>query len=980
MSFLPIVGRELRGASRRRGTYWVRTVVAFLAVLTGAVIFVAIPTPGAQSGRVIFEGLSGLALLYCLASGRTLTVDCLSVERREGTLGLLFLTDLKGYDVVLGKLTATSLNGFFALLAVMPVLALCMLLGGVSNEEFWRMVLVLADTFLFSLATGIFCSSLSRDARRAAAANFGLMLLFIGVPPAIMVLVGYFIPSHPLIPQLSYTCPGAPFFLSFDAQYKLYSRDFWWSLGVIHALSWLLVLLAGWIVPRNWQDQPVRTKKARLRALWDYWNYGPISGRAHYRKRMLDTNAFYWLTARARFKPLHVWTFFAFIACWWAWGLISASDIWWTDAVAIAAALILNSTLKLWITLEAGQQLAEDQRMGTLELLLPTPLGARDILRGQWLALRRQFLRPLFVIIAAELLLTYLTLKHHGGGESLIYMVLAGVLALLADSMALVWVSMRLALTARSPSRALLGAVFRILVLPWLGFGATKLAMIVWNILWPERTWDAGWRFDLGLWFWLGMGTDVFYGLIARHQLLHGFHRLAMHRFERRPSRLARLFGRQPGAGQSPSTDGRVHVSRRRRVAIAIAAALVLVVTGFLLRQHNNRAPGLPPPVIVYLAQSNAPLFILPGQESVMVLPDGSIWRWGNQRQSPMARELPEQIGRGRAWTEVRGFDSGGIIIQRDGTLWAWGDTSPNSMSGWLSGGAEPAQIDPGHDWLTASSSGPNSLAIKKDGSLWNLDKRTTNQFVQVGTDHDWKAVLALANRNLAMRIDGTLWVWGNVNRASNGITLRTQIASPIQMCRETNWAGFAQGTGFSAWTASGELWQLYPVAVDAQASVASGGRLVVTNYQPGRLAFAAGEVGTMHQMVLYQVRDDGTLWEGNTSYTLQIHSTWHRVGSRSDWLEIWGGSATGFGLTADGTLWTWGADWSRKEVVPFSARLKLLQDQIARMFNSGAGGPGIGTSPVFQDAPRPLMRLVMAGTNPPAALVNATDPAPERH
>ena len=70
-------------------------------------------TPRQLLAKVIFGGMGSLALLYCLASGRRSTADCLSEEKREGTLGLLFLTDLTGYDVVLGKLSATSVNAFY---------------------------------------------------------------------------------------------------------------------------------------------------------------------------------------------------------------------------------------------------------------------------------------------------------------------------------------------------------------------------------------------------------------------------------------------------------------------------------------------------------------------------------------------------------------------------------------------------------------------------------------------------------------------------------------------------------------------------------------------------------------------------------------------------------------------------------------------------------------------------------------------------
>ena len=39
MTFLPIVARELRVASRRRATYWVRTISAFAVILLGTFFF-----------------------------------------------------------------------------------------------------------------------------------------------------------------------------------------------------------------------------------------------------------------------------------------------------------------------------------------------------------------------------------------------------------------------------------------------------------------------------------------------------------------------------------------------------------------------------------------------------------------------------------------------------------------------------------------------------------------------------------------------------------------------------------------------------------------------------------------------------------------------------------------------------------------------------------------------------------------------------
>src|SRR5204862_2825819 len=151
MTFLPIVDRELRVTARRRSIYRVRLAVALTAmVVAGFILLVNLGAPQHQLGRHVFVGLSVLCMIYCLFSGRISTADCLSEEKREGTLGLLFLTDLKAYDVVLGKMAATSVSAFNGLLAMLQELAVPLLLGGDTNGEFWRDSLVPVNTFLLS--------------------------------------------------------------------------------------------------------------------------------------------------------------------------------------------------------------------------------------------------------------------------------------------------------------------------------------------------------------------------------------------------------------------------------------------------------------------------------------------------------------------------------------------------------------------------------------------------------------------------------------------------------------------------------------------------------------------------------------------------------------------------------------------------------------------------------------------------------------
>src|SRR6266498_1167217 len=188
MTFLPIVDRELRVAARKRNTFYVRVVAALIALIIGGgfMVLSRLPFGGmtpfggrGQMGGPMFAVLTWLNLAMALSADLFFTSDCLSEEKREGTLGFLFLTDLRGYDVVLGKLLATSLRGFYGMLALLPILGVTLLLGGVTGGQFWKTSLALINALFISLATGLFVSAISRDSQRALAATLLLLLLLV---------------------------------------------------------------------------------------------------------------------------------------------------------------------------------------------------------------------------------------------------------------------------------------------------------------------------------------------------------------------------------------------------------------------------------------------------------------------------------------------------------------------------------------------------------------------------------------------------------------------------------------------------------------------------------------------------------------------------------------------------------------------------------------------------------------------------------
>jgi len=537
MTVLPIVERELRVAARRPATYWVRVAAALVAMVGWAMLMLAQDAVAAGSrGTRLFQGLFGIAFAYCLLGGARLTADCLSAEKREDTLGLLFLTDLKGYDIVLGKLAATSLNSLYGLLAILPVMALSLQLGGVTLEELAKATLVLLNTLFFSLSAGLFVSTLSRNERKAM---FASLLLVVGatVGPAMLVfLMAMYLPSpfadlstvwplltlspgYPLATLMMGPIPFSPF----------PTWSFWGSLALVHLLGWLFLSNAGKILPRIWRRGASQTRLERERERIEQLAYGRDSDRRQFRRRLLDINPFLWLAARERWKHLYVWLYLLAVGGTWLWGWFKYGDVMLDRKTLIPTILIFQAFLKVWVVSEACTRLVEDRRSGALELLLSTPLSVTEIVRGQWLSLQRQFVRPMLVILVLEAIVLWRDFATST--------IIVNQLVLVADMVALVWLSMWLGLIAPSANRAILVAIGVVLVLPWaLYFGGGT----VWETMRQHFHWRRVPRSSpLPVYSWaiISLAIDIGVGYLwARSRLLRDFRSAAVEQFGARSS------------------------------------------------------------------------------------------------------------------------------------------------------------------------------------------------------------------------------------------------------------------------------------------------------------------------------------------------------------------------------------------------------------------------------------------------------------
>jgi hypothetical protein len=336
-----------------------------------------------------------------MAAGLFFTSDCLSEEKREGTIGFLFLTDLRSYDVVLGKLMATSLRSCFPLLAVFPILAITLLMGGVTGAEFWKTMLALINAVFISLVAGLFVSSISRDSQKALAATLLLLILLTAGGPLIDSTIAAIL-GFPYAPILSRLSP-IYVFRSADAWGM---TPFWSSLLASQVAGWTLLGLTCRLIPRTWQDG-TRKSSTPNRGWTARWKFGRKKTRTVLRHKLLGANPILWLACRERWQAAVLWSLAILLLG--AFGgilLSSANTRFWMMWGYVGGAFTL--ILYLGIASQAGRFFVDARRSGFLEQLLATPLTARQIIQGQWRGLVRQFGVPLLLCLTAQALGSFL--------------------------------------------------------------------------------------------------------------------------------------------------------------------------------------------------------------------------------------------------------------------------------------------------------------------------------------------------------------------------------------------------------------------------------------------------------------------------------------------------------------------------------------------------------------------------------------------
>jgi ABC-type transport system involved in cytochrome c biogenesis permease component len=405
MNLPPVLDRELRVAGRNWSTYWLRVLAGFLMALFLTGIGVGellrwgggggIPTTwmGGVLLGAFHAGLTGVFVVVC----PVVTADCLARERREGTLGLLFLTPLSAGEVVMGKTVAHVLRALALWLSVVPFLAIPFLMGGVAPGDFGRAVGSQAVAMLTGLAAGFLAT---RHAVRWTAAvgwafvwalglwvaqglvsatAFNLSLVLSGNPALdeeawFLVMPGVLVASH-----LRSLARGA---MGFIPGHILAAAD----AAMVAMLAMGALVFAGsvvWAAVSLKRQQRQSPESARSSA-------DPKSvraGKPWRRRRLRSGNPVVWLELRGTSAAVAMWGGLGLVMGSWLLVLLFRRQARELEFIP----MLIPGFLLLIMALAAAGSFRQEVEEGTMEILLVTGLSPAQLVAGRCWALWRMF-------------------------------------------------------------------------------------------------------------------------------------------------------------------------------------------------------------------------------------------------------------------------------------------------------------------------------------------------------------------------------------------------------------------------------------------------------------------------------------------------------------------------------------------------------------------------------------------------------------
>lgn len=423
----PIFVREWLTVPRRPSHYVIRSAYLGLLWVLGWTAWQA--TVGwtqratvadiSRFGLLFFQlaALVQLVLLPFLAA--VTAASAVAQEKDRRTFVLLLLTDLRSYEIVLGKLLGSLLQIAVLIMSMVPVLCLIMLLGGVAPFQVAQATLILAATCLAAGALGNLIALWRDKTFQSLALTVLFLVLYLCLVQGLSAVPAFQVAGLPFRPARWQSWMGPFQALQSVLEPHAQAGPLAPAYGFTVVMFLISVLMAGWgtLRLRVWnpsgepimqREQPEEEQeKDRTRA---HAAPGPV--------RAVWANPIIWREIRTRAygrRPLLVkLAYFVVLAlvCYYALApLWISSSQQRADFVAAAGLVPVAILSLLLIAAQAVTAITSERDTGALDLLLVTDLTPQEFIFGKLggiLYNTKEYLLPPLILAGVYAWLGYL--------------------------------------------------------------------------------------------------------------------------------------------------------------------------------------------------------------------------------------------------------------------------------------------------------------------------------------------------------------------------------------------------------------------------------------------------------------------------------------------------------------------------------------------------------------------------------------------
>lgn len=134
-----------------------------------------------QGSIILYIGMAFAQAVLLMFIVPSLTATSICSEREKQTLDILLSTRLSPFQIIIGKLLASSLKVIMLIVCTIPLYAVCALIGGVKISNILVLILSFIINTIFVGAIGVFVSTYVKTSKVATALTYAIVLfIFVG--------------------------------------------------------------------------------------------------------------------------------------------------------------------------------------------------------------------------------------------------------------------------------------------------------------------------------------------------------------------------------------------------------------------------------------------------------------------------------------------------------------------------------------------------------------------------------------------------------------------------------------------------------------------------------------------------------------------------------------------------------------------------------------------------------------------------------